>query len=157
MYVLKSSLTIHDHYCFTGSFQTNITATNIINGCWVGYRTTIKTLSLYCCDNCQRVSRLLGYTNSFDFIELIPCHTSLLWCLLNWCPQNTLMYVIIRKINLKLICQSNNFIGSKKKIMKKKLIMTKNIDNNTQPMRVSSVHSDIAMAQLSGSVMSCYC
>lgn len=67
------------------------------------------------------------------------------------------MYVFIRKINLKLIYQSNNFIGSEKKIMKKKLIMTKNMDNNTQPMRVSSVHSDIAMAQLSGSVMSCYC
>lgn len=67
------------------------------------------------------------------------------------------MYVIIRKINLKLICQSNNFIGFEKKIMKKKLIMTKNMDNNTQPMRVSSVHSDIAMAQLSGSVMSYYC
>lgn len=122
----------------------------------------LKLFHYYCCDNCQRVSRLLGYTNSFAFIELIPCHTSLLWCLLNWCPQNTLMYVIIRKINLKLICQSNNFIGStslvlKKKNMKKKLIMTKNMDNNTQPMRVSSVHSDIAMAQLSGSVMSCYC
>lgn len=67
------------------------------------------------------------------------------------------MYVIIRKINLKLICQSNNFIGFEKKIMKKKLIMTKNMDNNTQPMRVSSVHTGIAMAQLTGSVMSCYC
>lgn len=30
------------------------------------------------------------------------------------------MYVIIRKINLKLICQSNNFIGSKKKNYEKK-------------------------------------
>lgn len=67
------------------------------------------------------------------------------------------MYVFIRKINLKLIYQSNNFIGSEKKNYEKKLIMTKNMDNNTQPMRVSSVHSDIAMAQLSGSVMSCYC
>lgn len=68
------------------------------------------------------------------------------------------MYVIIRKINLKLICQSNNFIGSEKKNYEKKTHNDEEYGkNNTQPMRVSSVHTGIAMAQLTGSVMSCYC
>lgn len=112
-----------------------VTATNIINGCLVGYRTT-KLFHYYCCDNCQRVSRLLGYTNSFDFIELIPSHFTapvLVWCLIKRC--HVCNHLIIRKIDLKSICQSNNFINSDK-IMKNKPILTKSMDNNTQPMRL---------------------